>query len=203
MIISWQSLYFVARKWGMDPATAALVSLSLDGVALSLAELTLRSVRAGGNSSWSARFFILVFTGISVALNMAHASLLNKPGLAYLLYAVAPCAALVVFEEFVKHNRKLSRKMPPGPPEIGFIWWLNFPFRSYRLLRIIGARHLDRLEGKEPAKANVSDSPALIRAWAKSQGISIGHVGRIPDDIVSLYSKSIEHVNGNGQEVKS
>lgn len=200
LVISWQSLVFVAQQWGMDRTSAVLVSLSLDGVAISLAELTLRSTRTEGYSSWTARLFILVFTGVSVMLNMAHASILHKPTEAHLLYAVAPCAALIVFEEFLKFNRRNSKKSPPGPPEVGFMWWALFPVRCFKLLRLIGGQYLDRLEGKDTGEyvKPTREETALARSYLKNVGVKVGDKGEISRDKIELFRASQMNVGVNG-----
>jgi Protein of unknown function (DUF2637) len=148
--LSWWSLAYVARSWGVPWALSWVVSAVFDGVALICAELALSAARLG-DSTFAPASCLVVFAGLSAWFNSWHAELTGLPVPARIFYATPPLAAVVVTELQLRHDRRAALRaagrVADPLPAFGGSTWLHKPLSTYAgLRRVIAFRQHDRIE---------------------------------------------------------
>jgi hypothetical protein len=148
--LSWWSLAYVARSWGVPWALSWVVSAVFDGVALICAELALSAARLG-DSTFAPASCLVVFAGLSAWFNSWHAELTGLPVPARVFYATPPLAAVVVTELQLRHDRRAALRaagrVADPLPAFGGSTWLHKPLSTYAgLRRVIAFRQRDRIE---------------------------------------------------------
>lgn len=127
------SLYFVARHLGAPIVISAVISATLDGVALLSADYALKYARSG-DSGFGPRITVYIFAGLSAYLNFQHAVIAREGNFAGILWAVPAVGAVVVFEWHTRWEKKASltraNKTVPPLPTLGFWSWALFPFKT-------------------------------------------------------------------------
>lgn len=134
------SLYFVARHLGAPVAISAVVSATLDGVALVSADYALKYARSG-DSGFGPRMTVYLFAGLSAYINTRHAVISGEPKFAEILWAIPSIGAVIVFEWHTRWEKKASltraNKTVPPLPTMGFWAWFLFPVETMRAMRAL------------------------------------------------------------------
>jgi Protein of unknown function (DUF2637) len=186
------SLYFVARHLGAPIFISAVVSATLDGVALLSADYALKYARSG-DSGTGPRFTVYVFAGLSAYLNFQHALIAGEPKFAGILWAIPAIGAVVVFEWHTRWEKRASltranRTVPPLPT-LGFWSWFLFPFKTLadmkrlihhrreRIMTRYGLPPITRSEG-QPA-VSFSEPPESLPVGSESSTLEIESSGEV------------------------
>lgn len=194
--LSFWSLYFVGRKYGLPIELAVLISLTFDGAAIASANLALKYARSGNDSGLAPRMAVFILAGASAYLNSQHAILIHAPTAAIVLYACPPIVAVMIFELQSRYERRnalrKAGRVAKVLPVFGRWAWILFPLRSLKMMRGIILRRLNQFDENSPTYAMAENIVILpdarqIRAWAIQRGISIGEKGRISGEIVAAY----------------
>ena len=148
--LSWWSLAYVARSWGVPGPLSWVVSAVFDGVALICADLALRAAR-NGDSTFAPSSALVIFAALSAWFNSYHARLVGLPWPAQVFYATPPLAAIVVTELQLRHDRRAAlraRGRVADPlPAFGGATWLHKPWSTYFGLRkVIAHRQRAKIE---------------------------------------------------------
>lgn len=139
LAVSAYSLYWVARHFGVPWFIAIAVSTCFDGVALLSADYSLKYAQAGMSGSMS-RMAVWAFAGIAAFLQTFHARIGGEPPGAWIMWAMLPIGAVVVFEQHIRFERRKSlaragHTYPAPLPKWGVARWLLFPFATLNDLR--------------------------------------------------------------------
>lgn len=138
--LSWWSLAYVARSWGVPWLLSWVASAVFDGVALICADLALRAARAG-DSTFAPSSCLMIFAGLSAWFNSWHAQLNGLPAAARIFYACPPLAAVAVTELQLRHDRRAALRaagrVADPLPAFGGAMWLHKTWSTYRGLRAI------------------------------------------------------------------
>jgi hypothetical protein len=138
--LSWWSLAYVARSWGVPGPLSWVVSAVFDGVALICADLALRAAR-NGDSTFAPSTALVVFAGLSAWFNSQHAQLTGLGPAAQVFYACPPVAAVVVTELQLRHDRRAALRaagrVADPLPVFGGAMWLHKPYSTYKGLRLV------------------------------------------------------------------
>jgi Protein of unknown function (DUF2637)/Lsr2 len=195
LALSFYSLYFVGRHYGLPNGLAILVSLTFDGAAIACANLALKYARTG-DSSLTPTLMVFLLAGASSFLNAQHAILIHAPKAAIILYCSPPIVAVLLFELYSRYERrtalKKAGKIAKAMPPLGKYAWLLFPFKSISLVRRITERRLEQFEPDNNQNGTTNNflvltDPRTVRAWAIQQGFNVGDRGRISGEIVQAY----------------
>jgi hypothetical protein len=172
------SLFFVATHYGTPKLIAYAAVVVFDGIAYACLHLA-SEASAEGRSAFAPRLFALIMVGVSVALNINHAQLINGGVTASLLFAVPTVGLLAVSEMSWAGPRALRRaqagERPYRPPVFGGIAWALAPKRAGKALRRGALSHIE--------KATVA--PAAPQRARSAQEVLRGHFAEMdPVDAV-------------------
>lgn len=172
--LSWWSLAYVARSWGVPSLLSWVVSAVFDGVALICADLALRAAR-NGDSTFAPSACLVIFAGLSAWFNSQHAQLAGLGVAARVFYATPPVAAVVVTELQLRHDRRAALRaagrVADPLPAFGGAMWLHKPYSTYKGLRDVlrhrQARQIERATTvpapRNPAAGRPSPAGATAR----------------------------------------
>jgi hypothetical protein len=215
--LSFWSLYWVGRKFGLPPILAGMVSACLDGAALVCAQLALTYARSH-DSGLTPRIGVFVMAGASSWLNAQHAIIAGYPPAARILFGLPPLVAVFVFEIQTRYQRRAALKragrVPAALPAIGRTAWVLFPIRSLRVIRSIVKFRLTTLENQAGmsqfrrslpevsetvSETSIQIETRQVRTWAQIHGFNVGDRGPVPAEVTEAYRLAITSAsNGNG-----
>jgi hypothetical protein len=175
------SLFYVARHLGAPVPISAVISATLDGVALLSADYALKYARSG-DSGFGPRLTVYLFAGLSAYLNFQHAVISHEANFAGILWAVPAIGAVVVFEWHTRWEKKASltraNKTVPPLPTLGFWTWFLFPWRTladmkrlihYRRERIMTRYGVPPISRSEPQPTvSFSEAPESLPESSES-----------------------------------
>ena len=145
LALSWWSLDALARRYGMPPALAAMVSATFDGAALVAADLAMRRA-AVADSALAVKVLMLATVGLSAWLNYEHGMLLHYPVAVRVLFASPSVIGGSLFELQLRsqHRSRLHElgRVAEPLPRLGFLVWAFHPFAALRRLSQISASRL-------------------------------------------------------------
>lgn len=179
--LSWWSLAYVARSWGVPWLLSWVVSAVFDGVALICADLALRAARLG-DSTFAPSTALYVFAGLSAWFNSWHAGLAGLPVPARVFYATPPVAAVVVTELQLRHDRRAALRaagrVADPMPAFGGATWLHKPVSTYAGLRKV-------IRFRQQRKIELATQPAALKTPAAGRPSPAGATDR-PRETVKL-----------------
>lgn len=196
LALSFWSLFYVARHYGLPLPLATIVSCCFDGAAIVCADLALKYARSYGDSGLAPRIAVFVLAGASAYLNSQHAVLAHDPKAAVILYASPPIIAVMLFELHSRYERRnalrKTGRVAKTLPVFGRWSWILFPIRSYKMMRGIVKRRLNQFDEQSINESTVANVLVMaearqVRAWAASQGFIVGDRGRIPGEIMAAF----------------
>lgn len=172
------SLYFVARHLGAPIVISAVVSATLDGVALLSADYALKYARSG-DSGTGPRFTVYVFAGLSAYLNFQHALIAGEPKFAGILWAIPAIGAVVVFEWHTRWEKRASltraNKTVPPLPTMGFWTWALFPRETLREMKTLIRYRRSRIMTRYGvAPVSRSEPPPAVSLGQPPESLGVG-----------------------------
>jgi hypothetical protein len=184
------SLFYVARHLGAPIVISAVISATLDGVALLSADYALKYARSG-DSGFGPRVTVYLFAGLSAYLNFQHAVISHEAKFAGILWAVPAIGAVVVFEWHTRWEKKASltraQKTVPPLPTLGFWTWALFPWQTLKdMKRLIHYR-------RERIMTRYGLPPV-----SRSEGPTAVSFGEVPESSVEGPESSAKEIESSG-----
>ena len=181
------SLFYVARHLGAPVIISAVISTTLDGVALLSADYALKYARSG-DSGLGPRLAVYVFAALSAYLNSEHAAITHEMSFARILWAVPAVSAVLVYEFHTRWERRaaLTRagKSLPPLPTIGVMSWILFPFETLRQMRTLIRYRRERILARY--------APGSVIRFKTIQTQSLGQSPETTDPIEESFRPEIE-----------
>ena len=178
LALSWWSLDALARRYGMPPALAAMVSATFDGAALVAADLAMRRA-AVADSALAVKVLMLATVGLSAWLNYEHGLLLHYPVAVRVLFASPSVIGGSLFELQLRslHRSRLHElgRTAAPLPRLGFLVWVFHPLAALRRLSQI-------------ANSRLRSVPVNVMDWTgagATDALPDGMRRDVPDDVAA------------------
>lgn len=186
--ISWWSLWAVGRHYGLPSIPAAGLSTVFDGAALVASSIALSHAQRHGDTGTGARATVFLLVLSSAYLNADHAAILRDRFPAYLMFAMPPVVAWLIFElhtRWIRRDALIKAGRVPKPlPAFGHPVWIDHPATTYKARRRITAVHRDQAEHA----ATYSLGSALQDITSRVDAIRLGTAATESSDPVIVYA---------------